>query len=97
MTDIDAMAYIIDEALIMIPVLYILGSIIKYTTPTYFDKWIPLILLIFSIAYTPILLGGYSADNIVQSILIAGVTVFGNQLIKQTVKDDKHDKRKKTN
>ena len=96
MTDIDAMAYIIDEALIMIPVLYIIGSIIKYTTPL-LNKWIPLILLLFSIAYTPILLGGYSADNIIQAILIAGVTVFGNELIKQTVKDDKHDKRKKTN
>lgn len=87
MTDIDAMAYIIDEALIMIPVLYILGSIIKHTTPL-LNKWIPLILLLFSIAYTPILLGGYSADNIVQSILIAGVTVFGHELIKQTVKGD---------
>ena len=87
MTDIDGMEYIIDEALIMIPVLYILGSIIKHTTPL-LNKWIPLILLLFSVAYTPILLGGYSADNIIQAVLIAGVTVFGHQLIKQTVKGD---------
>lgn len=85
MTDIDAIAYIIDDALIMIPVLYIIGSIIKHATPL-LNMWIPLILLLFSIAYTPILLGGYTADNIVQAVLIAGVTVFGNELIKQTGK-----------
>ena len=91
----DLMGYIMDEALIMIPVLYILGEIVKRTTPI-LNKWIPLILLIFSLAFTPTVIGEYTADNIVQAVLIAGVTVFGNELIKQTGKDDTHDKRRKT-
>ena len=89
----DAIGYIMDEGLIMIPVLFIIGEIIKHTTPL-LNKWIPLIILITSLAFTPILLGAYSPDNIVQAVLIAGVTVFGNELIKQTVKDDKNVKRK---
>lgn len=76
-----------DEALIMIPVLYILGEIVKRTTPI-LNKWIPLIILIFSLAFTPTVIGEYTAYNIVQAVLIAGVTVFGNELIKQTVKGD---------
>lgn len=89
----DVIDYIMDEALIMIPALFIIGEIIKHTTPL-LNKWIPLILLITSLAFTPILIGSFSPDNIVQAVLIAGVTVFGNELIKQSVKDDRNDKRK---
>ena len=39
-----------------------------------------------SIGFTPLLLGSYTADNIVQAVLVAGVTVFGNELIKQSSK-----------
>ena len=81
----DIMGYLMDEALIMIPVLYILGEIVKRTTPI-LNKWIPLIILIFSLAFTPTVIGEYTAYNIVQAVLIAGVTVFGNELIKQTGK-----------
>lgn len=90
---IDGISYIIDEALIMIPVLFIIGEIIKRTTPL-FNKWIPLILLIFSVAYTPIVIGEYTADNIVQAILIAGATVLGNELIKQSVRGDDENWKK---
>lgn len=81
----DVFSYVIDDGLIMIPVLYIIGEIFKHTTPAS-NRLIPLILLVFSLGFTPILLGSYSPENIVQAVLVAGVTVFGNELVKQTLK-----------
>ena len=77
--------FIIEEGLIMIPVLYIIGEIIKFTGVLN-NKWIPLTLLVFSILFTPLLLGGFTPDNIVQAVLVTGVTVLGDQLIKQNGK-----------
>ena len=81
----DIINFIIEEGLIMIPVLYIIGEIIKFTGVLN-NKWIPLTLLVFSILFTPVLLGGFTPDNIVQAILVTGATVLGDQLIKQTGK-----------
>ena len=81
----DIINFIIEEGLIMIPVLYIIGEIIKFTGVLN-NKWIPLSLLIFSLLFTPLLLGGFTPDNIVQAILVTGVTVLGDQLIKQSGK-----------
>ena len=77
--------FIIEEGLIMIPALYIIGEIIKFTGVLN-NKWIPLTLLVFSLLFTPLLLGGFTPDNIVQAVLVTGVTVLGDQLIKQTGK-----------
>jgi len=81
----DIISYIIEEGLIMIPVLYIIGEIIKFTGVLN-SKWIPLTLLVFSLLFTPLLLGGFTPDNIVQAVLVTGVTVLGDQLIKQSGK-----------
>ena len=81
----DILEFIIKEGLIMIPVLYIIGEIIKFTGVLN-NKWIPLTLLVFSLLFTPLLLGGFTPDNIVQAILVTGVTVLGDQLIKQSGK-----------
>ena len=81
----DIINFIIDEGLIMIPVLYIIGEIIKFTGVLN-NKWIPLTLLVFSLLFTPLLLGGFTPDNIVQAVLVTGVTVLGDQLIKQSGK-----------
>lgn len=81
----DIINFIIEEGLIMIPVLYIIGDIIKFTGILN-NKWIPLTLLVFSILFTPLLLGGFTPDNIVQAVLVTGVTVLGDQLIKQSGK-----------
>ena len=81
----DIISYIIEEGLIMIPALYIIGEIIKFTGVLN-NKWIPLTLLVFSLLFTPLLLGGFTPDNIVQAILVTGVTVLGDQLIKQSGK-----------
>ena len=83
----DIVNYVVQEGLVMIPVLYIIGEIVK-STELLSNKWIPLALLIVSVGFTPLLLGTYSADNVVQAVLVAGVTVFGNELIKQTSKGD---------
>ena len=81
----DIINFIIEEGLIMIPVLYIIGEIIKFTGVLN-NKWIPLTLLVVSLLFTPLLLGGFTPDNIVQAVLVTGVTVLGNQLIKQSGK-----------
>ena len=81
----DIISYIIEEGLIMIPTLYIIGEIIKFTGVLN-NKWIPLTLLVFSLLFTPLLLGGFTPDNIVQAVLVTGVTVLGDQLIKQSGK-----------
>ena len=81
----DIIYFIIEEGLIMIPVLYIIGEIIKFTGALN-NQWIPLTLLVFSLLFTPLLLGGFTPDNIVQAVLVTGVTVLGDQLIKQAGK-----------
>lgn len=83
----DVLNYVVQEGLVMIPVLFIIGEIVK-GTELLANKWIPLVLLVVSIGFTPLLLGAYTADNIVQAVLVAGVTVFGNELIKQSSKGD---------
>ncbi|OYQ67923.1 phage holin family protein [Aerococcus sp. 1KP-2016] len=84
----DILNYVVQEGLVMIPVLFIIGEIIK-GTELLGNKWIPLVLLVISIGLTPLVLGTYTANNIVQAVLVAGVTVFGNQLIKQSSKGAK--------
>ena len=81
----DIINFIIEEGLIMIPALYIIGEIIKFTGVLN-NKWIPLTLLVFSLLFTPLLLGGFTPDNIIQAVLVTGVTVLGDQLIKQSGK-----------
>ena len=83
----DILNYVVQEGLVMIPVLFIIGEIVK-GTELLSNKWIPLVVLVISVAFTPLVLGTYTADNIVQAVLVAGVTVFGNELIKQTSKGD---------
>ena len=78
----DIMTFIVEEGFIMIPVLYILGEIIK-TTDILENKWIPFVLLLISIALTPLLLSGYTPDNVVQAILVTGASVLANELKKQ--------------
>ena len=83
----DILNYVVQEGLVMVPVLFIIGEIVK-GTELLSNKWIPLALLIVSVGFTPLLLGAYTADNIVQAVLVAGATVFGNELIKQSSRGD---------
>lgn len=73
--------YLIEEALIIIPVLLILGKTIKLI-PKIKDWMIPFLLLILGIIFT-IGLIGFSVDAFVQGVLVSGAAVYGNQLYKQ--------------
>lgn len=82
----NLMNYVTENSFIMIPTLYIIGYIIKNMDAVK-DKYIPLIILPFGILGS-IALNGISVANIIQGILITGVTVYGNQLVKQVSKEE---------
>lgn len=73
--------YLIEEALIIIPVLLILGTIIK-GTPNIKDWLIPYILLVIGIVGTVGLLG-FNVDAFLQGVLVTGGAVLINQGYKQ--------------
>ena len=78
--------YITQNALILIPTLYVLGMIIKNTEKVN-DKYIPIILLIAGIAGAVAIMG-VSADSVIQGVLVTGAAVYTNQLIKQSTKKE---------
>ncbi|WP_346893497.1 phage holin family protein [Clostridium sp. UBA871] len=73
--------YITENALILIPVLYIIGMILKGIERIK-DKYIPLILLPIGIGLAMALMG-ININAIIQGILVVGVSVYTNQLVKQ--------------
>lgn len=85
--------YIKPELLILVPVIYIIGMTIK-NTELIKDKYIPLILGLTGILLSTLyvlateglsLMGAFTA--ITQGILVTGVAVYVNQLIKQGGRD----------
>ena len=81
----EVLNYITENALILIPVLIIIGQIVKGIEKIP-DKWIPLILLPLGIAGA-MALGGWTVDSAVQGILVTGTAVYGNQIVKQLKKE----------
>jgi hypothetical protein len=79
---VEFIDYIISEALIIIPVLWILGSFLK-RTPKVQDWIIPWVLLFVGVVLA-IGIIGLTVDAAVQGILVAGAAVLGHQLQKQT-------------
>lgn len=77
----DFINYVTENALILIPVLYIIGMILKDTNKVK-DKYIPLILLPIGICLSMALMG-VGINAIIQGILVVGVSVYTNQLVKQ--------------
>ncbi|WP_346884305.1 phage holin family protein [Clostridium sp. UBA4395] len=73
--------YITENALILIPVLYIIGMILKGIEKIK-DKYIPLILLPIGMGLAMALMG-ININAIIQGILVVGVSVYTNQLVKQ--------------
>lgn len=74
--------YIVEEALVMIPVLIFIGWMIKQTEQIR-DYLIPYILLVIGVGFTPWLIGGFTPDNIVQGALVTAASVLAHQLYKQ--------------
>lgn len=82
----NLMEYVTENSLIIIPTLYIIGYIVK-NMEVVKDKYIPIILLPIGILGS-IALNGISVPNIIQGILVTGMTVYTNQIIKQTTKEE---------
>ena len=82
----DFMNYIAENALVLIPVIYIIGMFLKGLKGVS-DKYIPVVLMFVSIAFSIAMLG-LNVDSIIQGILISGATVLSNQLIKQSNKSE---------
>ena len=78
--------YILDNALILIPVIYVIGAILK-GTELIKDKYIPVILLPIGIVLG-MLIVGFTVNGFIQGVLVTGVAVYANQLVKQTLKKE---------
>ena len=71
------------EMILVMCGLYIIGKILKEIP--HFPNWgIPLALTVISCICTPLLFGGYNVFNFFVAIVAVGITVYGDQLWKQT-------------
>lgn len=77
----DFLSYITENALILIPVLVVIGQIIK-NIQMIDNKWIPLILLPLGVVGA-MALGGWTVDAAIQGVLVTGAAVYSNQIVKQ--------------
>ncbi len=80
------MEFITENALLLIPVLNVLGAILKGVEKIP-DKYIPIVLLVFGILGAVTILG-FSGESIVQGVLVTGTAVYGNQVVKQLKKSE---------
>ena len=86
--------YIKPELLLVIAVCYLVGMALK--NATFKDKYIPLTLMLIGIVICGMYLFASIDGNLLmtlfmaltQGILTSGTAVFGNQLVRQLVKDE---------
>ena len=76
--------YIAENALLLIPVLNVVGAIIKGVDKIP-DKYIPIILLFFGILGAVAIMG-LDIHSIIQGVLVTGAAVYSNQVVKQVKK-----------
>jgi hypothetical protein len=79
---LDILKYIVEEALIVIPVLWVIGKLLK-EIPKIQNWLIPWILLVIGVLATMGIMG-FTVESAIQGVLVAGASVFGHQLLKQT-------------
>ena len=73
--------YLSENMLPLVVFIYVVGMILK-DIERIKDKYIPLILLPIGVLFS-LLITGLSPDGVIQGVLATGVTVYGNQVIKQ--------------
>ncbi len=90
--------YIQPELLVLVPVLYVIGMGLKKSKLS--DKWIPLVLGGISVALSAVwvfatgeLSGGRAIATaaftaVTQGVLLAGASVYANQVYKQAKKEE---------
>lgn len=83
--------YVINEALVVIPVLWIIGQFIKQT-PNVKNWLIPYILLVIGTGLTVGIMG-LSIEAVIQGVLVSGAAVFGNELVKQATIKKEYDNK----
>lgn len=88
--EMNIMDFVTEQALILVPALYVLGMMLKNTEKIK-DWTIPWILLVVGILGS-IALIGLNVNAVIQGILTAGAAVFGDQLVKQTTVKSKEEK-----
>lgn len=88
--EMNIMEFITEQAFILVPALYVLGLMLKQTKQIK-DWTIPWILLICGIG-SCIAIMGINIQALLQGVLVTGVAVFGNQLVKQTTVKSKEEK-----
>lgn len=81
----DILSYVTENALILVPVLVIVGMILK-NVELIPDKYIPVILLPFGVLGA-MAIGGWNVEMAIQGILVTGCAVYGHQIYKQLKKD----------
>lgn len=74
--------FLVEEAIIVIPVLMILGKIIK-EIPNIQNWIIPHVLLVLGVLIVNLLLD-FSIESTIQGVLVSGAAVLGHQLYTQT-------------
>lgn len=94
--------FIKPELLVLVPVLYFIGNALKKSEP-FADKYIPAALGFIGCGLAALWVAGTMAlDNpqaillgvftaIVQGIICAGLSVYCNQIVKQSTRDDLED------
>lgn len=78
----DILTYIVEQALILVPALWIVGAFLK-KTPNVPDWVIPWALLAAGVGGA-IAIIGTTPEAVIQGILVTGVAVLGHQIVKQT-------------
>ena len=73
--------YLLEQSLILIPFLNILGLIFKQIEVIN-DKYIPIILLVFGLTGS-VCINGFSFQSVIQGVLVTGAAVYSNQVVKQ--------------
>lgn len=83
----DLLVYITESALVVIPVLLIIGVMFK-DSKRIKDKYIPILLLVVGVLLTIGLRRNMGADTIVQGVLVTAASVYLNQIVKQLRKNE---------
>lgn len=84
--DMELITFLKEDLLILVVVLVIVGKMIKETTLIK-DKFIPIVLGIFSCTVL-LIENGFAFDSVFQGIIAAALAVYGNQTIKQLQKKE---------
>lgn len=77
-------SYLDPKMLIVIVVLWVIGSLLKLS-PIVADKWIIWVLTAVSLA-AGLLIFGLNIQGFIQGIVAVGISVYGNQIVKQSSK-----------